>query len=128
MRLRMVLQQKPRKKTLKNKLDKISGEIKRAIGRCQKCGSYQQLQWCHVYSRKLLSVRWDLKNTFCLCTSCHSKFHDRPTELTEWVKKILGEDEYWALTRRANTPKNWTIEELQNLYNRYMEIKNGILT
>jgi len=116
---------KPSRKTLKNKLDKLAGEITRARGKCEVCGSKRELQWCHIFSRKFLNTRWDELNCRCWCASCHSKFHDSPLLMTEWVKKHLGEDNYELLKESHNLIYKPTIDDLQTKLKVLSELKEG---
>src|SRR3990167_9316649 len=53
------------RKTIRNKLDRIFSLLIRKTGRCVRCGRPQgevQLQCSHIYTRKHLSVRWDILN------------------------------------------------------------------
>jgi hypothetical protein len=63
-----------------------------------------------------MSVRWDIKNAFCLCSGCHIFWwHKNPVLAGEFTKEKLGEYEYIALNQRANSLKKWTIPEMQEL-------------
>ncbi len=75
---------------------KLRGEV------CEKCGQKGAVQVSHFYGRRSESVRYDPQNTSLLCFTCHRKFHERPSEYTEWKRKQLGEREYKKLMLRAN--------------------------
>ena len=110
---------KPSRKTLRNKLDKIIREIVKKKGSCERCNRRPpivQLQTAHIFSRKNLSVRWDLDNVLCLCASCHFWAHQNPVEFAEFVKYKLGKERYEKLKIKANTPKQWEDYELIELY------------
>jgi len=78
---------------------------------CQKCGwkctevTYSpsgkvqagKLQWCHVFSRRYHSVRWDPDNSLALCSGCHLWQHQNPTLASEWYA------EKWTVRLRAVT-------------------------
>jgi len=119
---------KPSRKGLKNKLDRIVSEIVRARGYCVWCGNpkYELLQCCHIYSRSNLAVRWDLNNLLCMCAGCHFKAHQRPLEFASFVKEFLGKFKYTELKNRANSIKKWYPHELIDLYQRFLEIKEGV--
>lgn len=106
-----------KKKTLKNKLDKVFSEIIRERGRCERCGKTEKLQCSHIYSRSLLSVRWDIDNAFCLCAGCHLYWwHKNPIEAAEFTKEKLGVEKYNLLRKKSVTIKKWTDVELNQLY------------
>lgn len=81
--------------------DKICGELVRARGRCEDCGSTEFLQWAHGFSRRYRGTRWDLRNSFCLCRGCHYRFTLRPLEWDEWLRNRWGQDQYDLLRRQA---------------------------
>jgi hypothetical protein len=105
-----------KRKMIRNKLDKKVGEIVRSKGYCVKCGKEQNLQACHIFSRKNLSTRWDLENVICMCAGCHFWSHTNPVLFGEFVKEYLGELRYEALKARATAIKKWRDEELDNYY------------
>ena len=71
------------------KLDTLFAAKVREIGFCQHCGSKNNLQCAHIFSRKNLSVRWDPENAVCFCYRCHFYWaHRNPIEYTEWVKQF----------------------------------------
>ena len=73
-----------------------------------------QMHCAHVYSRKLMRLRHDPRNAFCLCASCHRKFTDRPLEWAAFVRKELGDgicDELQRLSVEVHKrPKGWEKE------------------
>jgi 5-methylcytosine-specific restriction endonuclease McrA len=71
--------------------------------RCLRCGSTRQLQWCHVYSRRFLSLRWEPDNSFCGCAGCHLWWHHRPAQAVPWYMKKIGPERADALQIRAGT-------------------------
>jgi len=102
------------KTALKKKLDKICGEIVRAKGKCERCGSKKNLQTAHIFSRSHLNTRWDLDNLLCLCLKCHLYWaHKNPIEFAEWVQKYLGRVKYEVLQEAHNQTYKPTIEDLQ---------------
>ena len=112
---------KPSRKTLTNKLDRIVSEIVRKRGKCQKCGGIQNLQAAHIVSRTYKIVRWHLGNVLCLDAKCHFWAHLNPIEFTEWVKELLGEDNYQELRNLAKSKDKLSLSDMQELYNRYAE-------
>lgn len=104
-------------KTWENKLDEIFAKVVRKRGYCERCGKTMNLNCSHIHSRTKMSVRWDLKNAFCLDAGCHLYWwHMHPIEAAEFARLKLGDYEYTALLHRANTPKRWTNEEMGELY------------
>ncbi len=106
------------RKKLELKLDKAFSLLVRKRGYCLKCGKAEddKLQCSHIHSRSKMSVRWDLLNAFCLCGGCHNFWwHVHPIEAAEFTRQHLGDYQYTQLMSRANTPKKWTIPEMENL-------------
>jgi len=102
------------KTSLKRKMDKLFSEKVREIGFCQHCGSRSNLQCSHIFSRKNLSVRWDIENAVCLCYRCHFYWaHKEPVEYTEWVRqfKDLGH-----LQGKIATAKPMKLYDLEAIY------------
>lgn len=103
-------------KALKKEADILFAQIVRNRGRCQKSGRTNNLQCAHFHSRSKLSVRWDFGNAFCLNAGVHLFWaHKEPGEYTEWVRMILGEENYIALNERARETKQWKLWELEAL-------------
>lgn len=108
---------KPTKKSLKNKLDKEISRITRARGICFKCGNqdYLHLETAHIFSRKNLAIRWDLRNTLCSCDGCHFWAHQNPILFTERIREYLGNYDYEQLKLKASMSIKWTVENMQTL-------------
>lgn len=80
------------KKTLKKKLDTLVAKTTKKVGRCLNpdCGKTQNLQWCHLVTRRILRTRWLPENSTCLCAGCHIYGHQHPSWLTVLWDKIKG--------------------------------------
>jgi hypothetical protein len=104
---------KPTKTSLRRKLDKKISEIVRAKGKCQRCGKKENLQACHIFSRRYLNLRWDLQNILCLCAGCHLWSHANPILFVEFVYELLGEDMYSLLKEARNQITKYTLDDLQ---------------
>lgn len=109
-------------KGIKSKLDKLVGtwvRTKKTGGRCEYCGKRAtgwDMQWCHVKSRRYLSVRWSLNNSYAFCASCHRWFTDNPDRFVEWLLDYHPL-EYTALQdefRESYPMKEYMLEELYN--------------
>ena len=70
---------------------------------CARCGATERLQWCHVYSRRYHSMRWEMDNSFVGCAGCHLRWHHRPLEAVEWYRGKYPE-RFARLLLRAGTP------------------------
>lgn len=74
------------KASQKKELDKLCRELvfRRDGNRCVKCGKATNLQWSHVYTRRLLSLRWDPDNSKTLCGGCHLWWGQNPLDAAVW--------------------------------------------
>jgi len=115
---------KPSKKTLRNKLDALVGKWvreKKTKGVCEYCGdkpkSKRNIQWCHIKSRRYLSVRWDLDNCFCLCGKCHRYFTDNPDDFVCWM---LDDHpvQFTRLQEKFQKVSKMGVVEMQELYDK----------
>ena len=79
-------------RSVKKSCDRLFSQIIRSLGFCVRCGSKQNLQCCHIYSRKYNSVRFDEQNAVCLCARCHRWGHDNPTDFTKWLETFINLD------------------------------------
>src|SRR5918998_2511344 len=65
------------RKWLIAELDRLTSLIVRKRDkRCVTCGSVQSLQCSHFYSRRYLSIRFDLRNCNAMCSACNRR-HNR---------------------------------------------------
>lgn len=76
----------------KMRLDKLAREVclKKAGYQCERCGKEERLQWHHVYTRRLLSLRWEPDNLVCLCAGCHLWWHQNTLAAAEWFEGARG--------------------------------------
>jgi hypothetical protein len=118
---------RPSKSTLIKKLDKLFSECVRSVGKCEWCGKREQLQCCHIYSRRYRHTRWDTLNAVCLCAGCHFKAHQNPIDFTKWVEKYLGVGTLDELRQKAHLIKNLTVDEMLELYETLSVYKQGLI-
>ena len=118
---------KPSKKTLENKLDKLVGKWCREVrskGKCEHCGrtgkNSRDMQWCHIKSRRYLSVRWDVDNCFCLCSTCHRRFTDNPDEFVTWIWDEHPE-QYSRLVDKFQPVSKMGVVEMQDLLDKLIK-------
>ena len=113
---------KPTKRSLKRQLDKELSRIVRSRGRCEKCGSANELQCCHIFSRTYMSTRFFLTNLLCLCAKCHFWAHKQPILFVDFVKRRLGLREYNNLKQQAQVIIKWAIPDLETLLLKLKEL------
>jgi len=64
-------------------------------------------------------MRWNLVNLLCICAGCHFFAHQNPLEFSEWVRALLGEDDYQELRRLAKSNDKLSLTEMQELLKTY---------
>lgn len=112
-----------KKKTARQKLienlDELFSKIirTRANYTCERCGRKDGvMQCCHVYSRKVLGLRWDLQNAFCGCGGCHIFFwHSSPIEAFIWFENRYGKERLDYLNKQKQVCKKYSMQDLQFL-------------
>lgn len=83
--------------------------------RCVRCGSDHFVQWSHVYTRRILCLRWDPRNSKALCASCHRWWHDNPAESGVWWVEWAGEDTAAELARIRRQLPTVDFEEIEHM-------------
>jgi len=101
-----------RKKLIK-KLDKVFSKFIRARDKhCVVCGTTQNLQCGHLFSRVAYSTRWDELNCHGQCAS-HNLLHEHDAyPFTDWFLRKFGKDQYDILHNRYAHHaiiKNWEL-------------------
>jgi hypothetical protein len=108
------------RKWLVAELDKYTSLIVRRMdGRCVTCGSVQGLQCSHFYSRRYLSIRFDLRNCNAMCAGCN-RLHNRNRKPYEkYMRKTYGAAVVAELDGLRMGLGKVTDEELEEMLNRY---------
>jgi hypothetical protein len=79
------------RKWLVAELDRLTSLIVRGRdGRCVTCGSVQGLQCSHFYSRRYLSIRFDLRNCNAMCTGCNRRHNRDRRPYERYMLKTYG--------------------------------------
>jgi 5-methylcytosine-specific restriction endonuclease McrA len=110
------------------KTDKLLSRERRLMragicDRCHKIVGIKKLQTAHFHSRRKRSVRYDPFNVAVLCFTCHQYLDSEPLEKVEFFRKRMTSKEFDDLNKRANTPKKWTKQEIEELE---VDLKNKI--
>lgn len=100
-------------KSLPKKADDLWSKVVRQVWSCTYCGSRDNLNAHHIFSRHNKSVRWDLENWICLCAKHHvfsDEFsaHKTPTEFTYWLEEQYSKEWLENLWRKARSI--WTTD------------------
>jgi hypothetical protein len=85
-----------------DRCDQLFSKLVRRHGRCVECGSTRDLECAHGMRRGFRATRWDFRNAFCLCSSCHQRFTVDPPAWELWLVNRLGIEGYSELYHRAH--------------------------
>lgn len=97
-------------KSVRKSCDNLWSKIVRAMGRCEKCGripgegEINRLEAHHVYGRRNLRLRWDVKNGVSLCHPCHRWAEEYPIEFTDWFRNYRITDADYLEVVNARGP------------------------
>src|SRR5215203_1886453 len=73
-------------------LDRVTSLVVRGRdGRCVTCGSSQGLQCSHFYSRRYLSIRFDLRNCNAMCSDCNRRHNRDRRPYERYMLKTYGQ-------------------------------------
>lgn len=91
----------------KRKLDKLWSDYIRGRDKvCTFCGrDGGKLDANHIFSRRHLATRWDVRNGNALCFTCHRRFHDDPVWGANRAAVLLPEVVYSNLYVLSHTIK-----------------------
>ena len=79
------------RKWLIAELDRLTSLIVRKRDkRCVTCGSAQGLQSSHFYSRRYLSIRFDLRNCNAMCAGCNRRHNRDRLPYERYMRKAYG--------------------------------------
>ena len=109
---------KHRRNTEKNLLtDRILAEIKRQklekTPYCVQCGSRNNLQLGHVFSRVCKSIIFEWDNLHIQCESCNNYHEVNPEPFNNWAKRNIGIEKFNYLEAKSKQIKKWTVPELK---------------
>ena len=122
------MKKKPKKSTLKKKCDKLWSQIVRMkYPKCLKCGKPTQASH-HIFGRRNLSVRFDIKNGIGLCHYCHTfspqSFHQSPYSSRNMavIEYCTGSRIQYAKLRVKSTKVcQMSVSDYQELYEKLKE-------
>lgn len=79
------------RKWLIAELDKYTSLIvRRRDNRCVTCDSVQSLQCSHFYSRRYLTIRFDLRNCNAMCAGCNRRHNRDRRPYERYMRKAYG--------------------------------------
>ena len=110
------------RKWLIAELDRLTSMIVRGRdGRCVTCGGAQGLQCSHFYSRRYLSVRFDLRNCNAMCSACNRRHNRDRRPYERYMRKAYGPGVVAELDELRLSLEKVTDEQLRDLLDGYKE-------
>lgn len=107
---------KPTRKGLIRSLDRtVSLYVRARDRRCQTCGTTENLQCGHLFTRAAYSTRWDEMNCFAQCASCNLRHEHNPHPMTLKFIDEYGMENYKELNRRHAKPRKFSDRDLSEL-------------
>lgn len=119
----------PTKKQLLAMLDRRWSAYIRTHGKCEHCGTTQNLTDSHIIGRTYIKTRFDPRNNQCICAPCHGTFESQPIMFARWVQSttcgkhvdtmivqanntlIKPDYELWMVLYDAITTRKLTVEQ-----------------
>lgn len=119
----------PTKRQLLAMLDRRWSAYIRTHGKCEHCGTTQNLTDSHIIGRAYIKTRFDPRNNQCLCWTCHGTFESQPIAFARWVESttcgqyvdtmivqanntmVKPDYELWMVLYDAITARNLTVEQ-----------------
>ena len=107
------------KKTLKKSCETAWASIVRSKGYCEVCHAENiPLNAHHIIGRGCIILRYDFRNSCCLCVNCHEFSRDsvknNPIKFLDWFKETRPED-YDYIKSKSNQIAHYTILDLQEI-------------
>lgn len=92
--------------------------IRTKAWKCEYCGSIDNLNRHHIFTRHSRNTRWEEINWICLCRKHHTfsdewSAHKTPVEFTYWLEENRWKEFIDNLRSKANKPLKVTVEYLQ---------------
>src|SRR5215213_4059035 len=101
-------------------LDRLTSLIaRRRDGRCVTCGGAQGLQCSHFYSRRHLSIRFDLRNCNAMCSACNRRHNRNRRPYERYMRKKYGAAAVAELDWLRAGLEKVTDEEVREMLLRY---------
>lgn len=109
------------------KADTLWSKIIRLAWKCEYCGTKDNLNAHHIFTRHSKNTRYSLINGICLCSKHHvfsDEFsaHKTPVEFTYWLENYKGKAYIDELRLKTNTTFKITPEWLQNTIEEFKQI------
>jgi hypothetical protein len=105
------------KKQLNKTIDKLWSEyVRKRDGKCIICGSTNHIQAHHIFSRRYMSLRYNVDNGVTLCFAHHHHLaHSLYEEFRDKIISILGQETYDRLKKLSQQITKHTADDLLNI-------------
>jgi hypothetical protein len=108
------------RKWLVAELDKCTSLIvRKRDGRCVTCGSMKGLQYSHFFSRRYLSIRFDLRSCNAQCAGCNRRHNQDGGPYERYIVETYGHGLVAELHERRGSLEKITDEDLQGMLRQY---------
>ena len=105
------------RKGLIKKLDRIFSKYIRLRDKyCVLCGSSDNANCGHLFSRRHYSTRWDEDNCHQQCYPCNFKHNHQPYLYYDWYIEKFGKDKLDELHTKHQQIKKYSNVDLEELY------------
>lgn len=115
----------PKKITRKGLVKKadatVSIYVRKRDGKCVTCGSYDNPQCGHLFSRYWYGTRWDLLNCNTQCSKCNFLHEVDSLPYQNWFKQRYGSEVFEDLHRRARAIAKYTDQDLLKIISEVQE-------
>jgi hypothetical protein len=79
---------------------------------CERC-KREATDCAHIYTRRIVALRWDKDNALALCRGCHRHFEEQPLEMTPFLESIdPGRAERLMIKKRGKLKNNPDIRKM----------------
>ena len=110
------------RKGLIKKLDKLFSKYIRLRDKyCVLCGSPDNPNCGHLFSRRHYSTRWDEENCFQQCYPCNFKHNHQPYRYHKWYIEKFGKDKMDELHSKHLQSTRLLVSDLEEIYEKIKE-------
>lgn len=122
-------------------LDRRWSAFIRSHGKCEHCGTTDNLTDSHIIGRAYIKTRFDPRNNQCVCWSCHGTFESQPIAFARWVESTTcgkyvdnmieqannatkkPDYELWFILYDAITKRKLTLEQSRELLDQHLMLE-----
>lgn len=112
----------PTKTQIVKMLDRRWSAYIRSYGKCEHCGTTNNLTDSHIIGRSYIKTRFDPRNNQCICAPCHGTFESQPIMFARWIESTTCGQYVDTMTIQANNTM------VKPDYDLWMVLYNAITT